>query len=132
MPYRIIITGTEPTADNTIRFHCLIETKASGDWLQLTGSPTYIEIKTGEILTILRRNIAKANQHQEILTLFNEHARSLPLLIADAAIPRLEALLPTGWPVTVNLSGLTHVLDPVTPAMVTDTPPGARGAVTIT
>ena len=103
MPYRIIVTGTEPTANNTIRFNCVVETDASGDWLQLTGTPAYLDINTASLLSILRRDISEADQRQELLALFKEQGRSLPLLIADAAIHRLEALLPVGWPVTVNL-----------------------------
>lgn len=110
MTYRITITNADPAVQvqdlaslSVIQFTCTIETDASGAWLLLQDAPATIEIKTSNVLGVLRRDISEAEQRQELLSLIRAHTRTLPLLIAQYAIDRLELLLPAGWPVTINL-----------------------------
>jgi len=104
MGYRITLTNATTTRDDHISFPCSIEKETAPDvWTPVDNAPAAILVPARNILGILRRDVDDTTKRQELLLLIKHHTRSLDPIIGDAAIDALEALLPTGWPVTVEL-----------------------------
>ena len=103
MAYRITITDAAPTDEGLIRFACAIETDVSGTWQPLPAAPAYIQIKAQDVLAVIRRPIADTEKRAELLAVLKTHMRGLPILIAAVTIDQVHTLLPSGWPITVEL-----------------------------
>jgi hypothetical protein len=102
--YRITITGAEATDQDHVKLNCAIEKQNDvGGWDLLDGGPGAIYLPTAQVLGILRAGTSLAEQRDELVSAVRKAARGLPILQGDVAVDRLTALLPAGWPVTVEL-----------------------------
>jgi hypothetical protein len=102
--YRITITGATVTSRDHLSLQCVVEKgDDAGGWEVMAGTPTALQVTTAAVLAILRRDISDADKRAELLALLRSHALALPILQGDAALDQIEALLPAGWPVTVDL-----------------------------
>jgi hypothetical protein len=106
MTYRITLTGAAYASREQIAFSCAIEREQSpGVWVVVPGAPAQLLVDTAKLLAILRSTSQPPSELREaLLELLRNSARSLPEVQAAVAIQRLEALLPAGWPVTVELA----------------------------
>ena len=102
--YRITITGASPTPKEEIALICTIQQSEDGEtWTALEGAPASMELPLSAVRGALRAPGGEAEQRAELQELIRTTARSLPILIGAVAVKQLEALLPAGWPVTVQV-----------------------------
>jgi hypothetical protein len=103
--YRVTVTDAQATDQEHVKLICVIQKENdAGGWDDLEGGPASIDLQTSEALAVLRReDLSDADKRAALLEQFRTAARALPILAGDRVIDQVEALLPSGWPVTVGL-----------------------------
>lgn len=102
--YRITITGARATGEEQVRLDCVIERQNElNGWDLVEGAPGYLPVRTNALLSILKSSDSDAVKRLSLSDLVRSTARAMPELQGMLAIDRIVALLPSGWPVTVEL-----------------------------
>ena len=102
--YRITVTGARPAGDTTVKFDCVVERQNDvNGWDLVEGAPAYLPVPTNALLSIVRSSDSDAVKRIALSDLVRQTARSMPETQGILAIDRIVALLPSGWPVTVEL-----------------------------
>ena len=102
--YRVTVTDAQSTDRDQILLVCSIEQSVYGTvWIALEGAPTSLTLPFSAVRGALRVPGGPAEKRSALIELIRKTTRSLPALYGAVAVNKIEELLPTGWPVTVNL-----------------------------
>ena len=101
--YRVTVTAASPNEREEILLACTFQTSDDGEnWTALEGAPSSIALPLSSVRGALRLP-TDAEQRAALQELIRTTARALSALKGAVAIERIEDLLPTGWPVAIDL-----------------------------
>ena len=102
--YRITLSAVHNNIPGYIRFSCSIEKETSPSiWEPLDNSPTSIDLSRFAISKIINSDKSASTQRTEILEILRHNTALLEIIANDRINDALTDLLPSGWPVTINL-----------------------------
>ena len=103
MSYRVRITGAMPGRRGALRLACVVEREEDGSWVGVSGAPGHLDVDAAAVLQVLHEEATEAEKRTALMEVIRKAARGHEDVVAVVAIGQVEALLPTGWPVTVEL-----------------------------
>lgn len=104
MEYRARVTSGEAAANGDVHLDCWIEKEQEEDvWVPVVNGHRTMVLDGAAVLAITESGMTDAEKRAALLELFRQEAASWGIHESDDAYTQMEGLMPTGWPVTVNL-----------------------------
>ena len=101
--YRVRILSSEAAADGDVHLDCYIQRDDEGEWVDTLNGHRTMVMDGEAVLAITEGSGTEVEKRTALLALFKAEAEAWGIDQADDANLQLVALLPTGWPVNVNL-----------------------------
>lgn len=102
--YRVNVQSSEAAANGDVYLDCWIQRFDDPDWVNVESGHRTMVLDGAAVLAVTEQPTWTDTQKRNaLLEIFRQEALSWGVDEADDANTQLVALLPSGWPVNVNL-----------------------------